>query len=262
MKLKIHSPIIAAIAGVLFSVGAVQGDDKAKGKETKPAPAQAIPSEALKALEDLGLDPEMVKKMKKMMEEGSAGSISVSTTVVGPDGKVISQSHEEGGKGGSNSSSASVSSIVIGPDGKVISQNNKNGVTIDLGKIISEATAKAEKAMADSKASSKETSEASSKTSVSSSISGKVVIVGEDGEVKTHSLGDETGSDAMQKALSEAFKSMELKIMDPADMKSGMQVFGFGSPTIEEGGVSDRLDEIEKELKEQRKLLEKILKKL
>ena len=81
MKLKIHSPIIAAIAGVLFSVGAVQGDDKAKGKETKPAPAQAIPSEALKALEDLGLDPEMVKKMKKMHVCGFATNAIITCTL-------------------------------------------------------------------------------------------------------------------------------------------------------------------------------------
>ncbi|MDF1852233.1 MAG: hypothetical protein P1U85_15445 [Verrucomicrobiales bacterium] len=265
MKNKTIPYILAMTTGVLLAAGASRADGKKEEKKSPAKPNAALTEEAIQALEKSGMSPEMLKQVKKAMEKGESGPVSVSTMVIGPDGKVISQSSSSGGKVNlkevktdGKSSGVSISTKVIGPDGKVISHSGGKGVsvdsskdgkqsmTIDLGKLISEATASA----------------GSSKNSVSSSISGKVVIVDEDGNVQTQSIGDQLGTEALEKALGEALNSIDIKMLNSDDLKNQAQVFGFGQAMIADEDVADRLSDIEKELKEQRKLLEKILKKL
>lgn len=242
MKKRISHPILAAFVGLCLATGVVHGGYKEKEKETPEKPQNQIPKEAIEAIEKSGISPEVIKELKEAMKAGDGASVSVHTTVVGPDGKVITRTTQDG------------SSMDDSGDGK-------NATTLDLEKLISDAISEAT-AGTQSTSSSGKSSGSSTKTITSTSISRKVVIVGKDGEVETHTIGEGAGNDALEKALGEALSSIDIKMLNPGDLNNQAQVFGFGPAMIEGSDVSDRLDEIEKELKEQRKLLESILKKL
>lgn len=245
MKKNIGYPVLAALVGLCLSSEVVHGDEKEKNKEAPEKPEKQIPNEAIEMMEKSGVSPEMIRKLKEAMKAGNGSSVSVSTTVVGPDGKVITRTTHDG---------------VPADD----SGDGKKTMTLDLGKLISDATSAAATATARSTTSGGKTSGSSTKTITSTSMGGKVVIVGEDGEVKTHTIGEGAGNDALEKALGEALKSIDvdIRMLNPEDLKNQAQVFGFGPATIEDSDASERLDKIERELEEQRKLLERILEKL
>ena len=250
--MRISSALLATTLGMFLSLGTSHADDEIelqKKSEKSEKSEESISDDAIKALEKSGVNPEMIKKIQESVKRGGGTSVSVSTTVVDSDGKVTTRTTHNG--------------VPVEDAG-----NGVKTMTLNLEELLSEATKAAAKASAQAKATSggdansSQKSHQTSKTSTSTSISGKVVVVGEDGEVKTHTIGDDLGDGALEKALGEALRSIDIKTLDPEGLLNQAQVFGFGPATIEDGSVSKRLDEIEKELQEQRKLLEKILKKV
>lgn len=262
MKIESSNSILAALAVVLLTAVSAHGDDK-KAKDKPAEAAVVLPSEVTEALKKAGVDPETIGQIQSAVT--GAEGVSVSTIMIGPDGKVISKSTdgkkaddstkaESGKKKEGEKPAVSISTTVVGPDGKVITRSGGEKIELDLGKVIAEVMSVA------GTTSSEAEGEDSVKADVS--ISGKVVIVGEDGKVTTQSLGDVEGSDALQKALGEALGGIDIKVLQGGDSKAQTQVFGFGTPMIQDGDLSDRLSEIEKKLETQQELLEKILEKL
>lgn len=237
MKTTTYLPVLAVFAGVLLSSSALHGEDKAEKKKTPKKSEEAMSKKTIEALEKSGLDPEMIEKIKETMKKGGNSSVAVSTTVVGPDGNVIT------------STQRSENGVVVDVTGE-----GTRKMTLDLGKLISEAATAAGGAKAEA--------QSSADSSVSPSISGKVVVVDENGKVHSQSMGASIDTEALQKALGEALGSIDIKMNGLEGLFQQNEVFGFGPATIEGGDVSERLDKIEKELKEQREILQKILKKL
>lgn len=246
MKKAIQPAIVMALVGAFLSLGVVHGDDKKEKKEKKEPKTEktetAISKEALEVMEKSGLDPELIEKLKEAMKSGGDSSVSVTTTVFGPDGKVVTTK-----KNG-----------VTVKDG----EEGVTSMTLDLGKLISEATANATAGAKAEAKSSGGSSKKSKEITATPSISGQVVIVDEDGKVHSQSMGAALDPEKLQKALAEALGSIDIKMDGLDDLFKQTEIFGFGPATIEGDDVSNRLDKIEKELDEQRKMLEKILEKL
>lgn len=264
MKLIAHSPIAAVLAAVVLATTAARGADEKANEKPAQAPANNLPANVTGALEKAGVDAKTIEQIQGAIS--GAGGASVRTIMIGPDGKVVSESEgakvpadpakpATGKEKKAKSSAVSVRTTVVGPDGKVVTQSGGQTMTLDLGKVIAEATAAA-LAASDSNA------EAGAAGEAKTSISGKVMIVGADGKVTTQSLGDAADSAALQKALGAALGGIDVRVLQAGDSKVQTHVFGFGDARIEGGDASERLTNIEKELKSQRELLEQILKKL
>ena len=261
MKLIAHSQIVAALASVIFSAAAARGEDDNAAK----TPVITLPADVTGELEKAGLDAKSIEQIQGAISD--AVGATVRTIVIGPEGKDVPKSEEtkapaDGAKPASakekkaNSPAVSVSTTVIGPDGKVVTQSEGQTMTLDLGKVLTEATAAAGLATSDSKA------EGEAAGEVKTSISGQVMIVGADGKVTTQPLGDLADSEALQKALGTALGGIDVKVLQAGDSKVQTHLFGFGDARIDGGDVSERLTNIEEELKGQRDLLEQILNKL
>jgi len=155
--------------------------------------------------------------------------------------KTEKEKPEAKAKAQSTTISTKVVTTVIGPDGKILTTTSGDDLP-DINKIIKEATGSTLEQLGDIPI-----------DQLLKSGSGSITVVGPDGKVTTKKLS-ETGG--LNQIIQEALKGINIEGVTA-------QVVDVEKPFIQQkGGLRKEINQLRKELAEQRKLLEQILEKL
>jgi len=155
--------------------------------------------------------------------------------------KTEKEKPEAKAKAQSTTISTKVVTTVIGPDGKILTTTSGDDLP-NINKIIEEATGSSLEQLGDIPI-----------DQLLKSGSGSITVVGPDGKVTTKKLS-ETGG--LNQIIQEALKGINIEGVTA-------QVVDVEKPFIQQkGGLRKEINQLRKELAEQRKLLEQILEKL
>lgn len=233
MKIKSKYQLPLSLLTALLFGAVTHADEKTPAEGSSSEQEADVQSQIEEALRQSGLDETLIGKISESLGESGTSSVTVQTTVIGPDGKVIT----------SDSGTSGIMELEEIPD---------------LNKLLSKA-----KKMAEEAASSAATDEeGATKSTVTTSVSGKVIVMGPDGKTQTHDLGSEDQNEVFQKAITEALSQIDLEALSSGDLKNATQVFEFGPAIVQSNEIEKRLSAVENKLEEQKALLEKILSKL
>lgn len=155
--------------------------------------------------------------------------------------KTEKEKPEAKGKAQSTTISTKVVTTVIGPDGKILTTTSGDDLP-DINKIIEEATGSTLEQLGGIPI-----------DQLLKSGSGSITVVGPDGKVTTKKLSETEG---LNQIIQEALKGINIEGVTA-------QVVDVEKPFIQQkGGLRKEINQLRKELAEQRKLLEQILEKL